>query len=321
MSIELVKEYEQGRYTIAPAGQGGVYAESLPEDCQRIQWIYQLSPTEVASLSNLVRRKPDIELSALAGATDDLSWLLEFPGHRKFDLSLEDDGDAQGLKHLPESAVEVSIRGRCTMVDVSSLSHVRGLRSLWVTNSQKSMEALAGFACLEKLMVREARKLDASVFRNIPNLWSLDIKLGSLVNVDAIGDCAKLKYLELWMPKGLSDIQFVSRLSSLQYLFLEALGQVQSLPDFSRLNQLRRAWFQGLHRVSDLSPLADCPSLEDLCISTLRSLTVESFRPLSRVRSLRRLFVDTGSRKRDAAIEEMLGLKSDQLDKCDFDYH
>ena len=50
----------------------------------------------------------------------------------------------------------------------------------------------------------------------------------------------RLKYLELWQIRGLSDISVVSSLSDLQYLFLQALRNVDGIPDLSRLTRLRK---------------------------------------------------------------------------------
>ena len=44
----------------------------------------------------------------------------------------------------------------------------------------------------------------------------------------------ELRYLELWMIRGLTDVTAVGRIPSLRALFLQALRQVEALPDFRR---------------------------------------------------------------------------------------
>jgi hypothetical protein len=43
-----------------------------------------------------------------------------------------------------------------------------------------------------------------------------------------------LQYLELWMVRGLTDLDAVASLGNLQYLFLQALKNVTALASFRR---------------------------------------------------------------------------------------
>ena len=71
----------------------------------------------------------------------------------------------------------------------------------------------------------------------------------------------ELRYLELWMIRGLTDVSPVGQIPSLRALFLQALRQVERLPDFHEATELRRIRLETMKGVRDLSPLTTAPAL------------------------------------------------------------
>ena len=294
--------------------------KTIPKDCDRIQWSVALTSKEAASLARLVSGRPEVNLSAMYSASLDLHWLRELSGHQSFDFFCWKGFNPEQLRLLPVSTMELGIRGFTEGVSLEHLSHLGNLDHGWFEGVQKGYELLTQFPGLQRLMVRETRKLDATHFSLVPKLWSLDIKLGSLKNPERIGDCIGLKHLEVWMSSGLRDVKFVSSLINLQFLFLEALAKVEPLPDMSKLKALRRAWFQGLHSVTDLKPILLAERLDELAVLECRSLTPESFQPLAQLSPRVKVMVGMGSKKRDAAVETILNRENSYIDKFKFDF-
>lgn len=55
-------------------------------------------------------------------------------------------------------------------------------------------------------------------------------------------------------------------MAHLEYLFLQALKQVETLPDFSRAVNLRRIYLQTMKGIRDLRPIATAPAIEELIL-------------------------------------------------------
>ncbi len=74
---------------------------------------------------------------------------------------------------------------------------------------------------------------------------------------------ARLQFLELWQIRSLEDLSFMSSMTGLQNLFLQALPQVQVLPDVSALRRLRRIYLEALPKLRDIHPLEQAPALQE----------------------------------------------------------
>jgi hypothetical protein len=131
-------------------------------------------------------------------------------------------------------------------------------------------------------------------------LVSLDIKLGGTKDLSLLPEVGRLRYLELWMIRGLENISSVGRVRTLQYLFLQALKRVESVPSLRDLRLLRRVHLETMKGLSDLQPIADAPGLEELLVIDMRHLQPEALRPFVGHRTLRAAAVGLGSLKKNA---------------------
>jgi hypothetical protein len=116
---------------------------------------------------------------------------------------------------------------------------------------------------------------------------------------------ANLMYLELWRINGLADLSFISDLPGLQFLFLQSLPQVKTLPSFERLTHLRRILVSGLKGLLDVSSLEHALALEEAILTDLRHLPPESFLPLLRNPRLKRLSSWLGNQGTQARLEAL----------------
>ncbi len=110
------------------------------------------------------------------------------------------------------------------------------------------------------------------------------------------------------MIRGLDDLSPIAELDSLQFLFLQDLARVTSLPRMSRMTSLRRIHIENLKRLTDLSPLRTAPSLEQLVLGNFPHLAAADFDFLADHPTLRFAHVWTGRARTNAAVAEMIRL-------------
>ena len=113
-------------------------------------------------------------------------------------------------------------------------------------------------------------------------LWWLDLKGGGLRSLSLLPRVGRLKYLELWLIKGLNDIGAIGELPDLQFHFLQALRQVTRLPSLRGCTSLRRVHLQTMRGLRDLSGLAEAPALEELRVVDGSPLQPADFECLER---------------------------------------
>jgi hypothetical protein len=75
-----------------------------------------------------------------------------------------------------------------------------------------------------------------------------------------------------------------------------------------RNERLEDVTLDTMKGLTDLSPIAAAPALRRLVVAEMRQLTIENFRCLIGHRRLQELWADTGRRKLNAQVREMLPL-------------
>ena len=128
---------------------------------------------------------------------------------------------------------------------------------------------------------------DLSLLLPLTGLRSLDIKLGGTRDLGLLPRVGELWYLELWMIRGLTDVSAVGDIRSLRALFLQALRQVEMLPDLSRATSLRRVRLEGMKGLRDVGPLATAPALEAIELIDMRHLQPNDLAPLAGLPNLK----------------------------------
>jgi hypothetical protein len=214
-----------------------------------------------------------------------------------------------GLQHvspdLESLTLGMTIKGRHSL---SFLERFPRLKKLYIERHSKDIEVVSSLSHLEDLTLRSITLPDLSLLLPLKRLLSLDIKLGGTTNLELLPKIGRLRYLELWQIRGLSDLGPVAKVRTLQFLFLQALRNVTELPSFARLKKLRRLNLETMKGLSDLSPAAKAPALEDLVVRDMRQLEPEDFRPFLKCRKLRKATFEIGSDRKTNGARELLGL-------------
>ena len=190
--------------------------------------------------------------------------------------------------------------------DLSPLARFHLLEDLYLEGQQKNIEVLGKLTHLKDVTLRSISTPDLQYLTPLEEIWSLDIKLGGIKNLDAISGMENIKYLELWQIRGLHDLSVISNLPGLQYLFLESLPQIKSLPSLHALGKLRRIFLDNLKGLENLDSLEHAPALEDFIQWGAGNIEVEGYLPLLRNPILKRLKVIFDSQKKNKSFSALL---------------
>ena len=203
-----------------------------------VQFDRRLTDDDFRMLGEWFRAYPEMDLRAYGSydhSITDLEFLRFFPTLRKFaaDAMWDSLTSLDGLRHLPPDLEELGIGATKVKLDLAVLSRFPELRWLFLEGQTKHLEVVSGLTQLYDLTLRSITMPDLSLLLPLKGLRSLDLKLGGTRDLRLLPRVGELWYLELWMIRGLTDVTPIGGISSLRVLFLQALRQVEALPDLS----------------------------------------------------------------------------------------
>ena len=277
--------------------------------CRTVQFSQILTERDHAKLSKFVRKYPHLQLRIYGHFNKNLDFLQHYQNIRHLAVEVFELKDFDGLNHISadlESLVLGQTKGKSH--SLSFLQRFPGLRKLYLERHTKDAEVIGSLSHLENLTLRSITLPNLSILRPLKHLHSLDIKLGGTTDLDLLPEIGRLRYLELWMIRGLADLRPIASVRTLQYLFLQALRNVKVLPSLARLHSLRRLHLETMKGLTDLRPAAKAPALEELVVMDMRHLEPEAFQPFIRSRTLRKAKVDLGSDRKNKAVADFLRL-------------
>ena len=211
------------------------------------------------------------------------------------------------LRGIPDRILELSLGPtRSKKPQLNDLYRFRSLKTLYLEAQQQGIEVLSDLLALEDLTLRSITTKGLHFIADLPLLWSLDIKLGGICDLSAIGGKESIKYMELWQVRGLDDLSAVSSMRGLQYLFLQSLKNVKAIPDLARLRNLRRLYLENMKGLKDVSALRSAPALEEFIHISARNMSVEHYKLLLEIPTLKHALVLFGSERKNQSFEDMM---------------
>lgn len=270
-----------------------------------VQFETKLTQCDHMKLAERLRHFPEIYLRAyelFGSAENDLDFLQHYKGLKRLSVDLYNLQSVEGIQHIADS-LEYFVFGKTKKkMSVEFLARCGRLKGLFLEEHVIGIDAVSKLKNLEELILRSITLPDLEIIATLPKLWSLDIKLGGTKNFAALSRLKSLKYLELWMVKGIFDLSVISEVTTLQEIFLESLRNITTVPPLHKLRKLRRVTFKNMQGIRDLSPLLGAKSLEDVIVSCASHLTPEAFLPLQKHSSLQAIGFGLGSNKRNQAV-------------------
>jgi Leucine-rich repeat (LRR) protein len=145
-------------------------------------------------------------------------------------------------------------------------------------------------------------------FSNVHFLW-----LSSRVNQSLFEAACAMPSLEgLYIDwSGVKDIGSLLNLNNLKYLHIGSSTQVQDIECLRGMDRLVVLEIENFKKISQLEAIGDLTQLEGLAIegSIWATQTVESLKPLARLRNLKYLFL-SNLRSEDSSLEPLCDLDS-----------
>jgi hypothetical protein len=288
-----------------------------------VQFQSMMTDPDFRRLAEWLRAYPHLRLRAYGsydGSIASLEFLQHFPFVHRFaaDALYHSLQSLDGLRHLPDDLDELTIGWTKNKLDLSVLRRFTDLKTLYLEGQTKGIEVLSELRRLEDLTLRSITLPDLTLLLPLDNLLALDLKLGGTRDLGLLPRVGKLRYLELWMVKGLTDISAIGHLPNLRYLFLQALRRVEALPDLRQALDLRRVHLETMKGIRDLGPLATAPALEELLLVDMGHLQPEDLRVLAGLPKLKAVTAGLGSLKKNHAAEALLGLPDTKQLKGDW---
>lgn len=276
-----------------------------------VQFGYEpLEDDEYPRLAAWLEDYPEMTLRVYSSpAIRDLEFLRFFPSLQSFAADgLWNLESLDGLRHLPETLQELGLGATKRQLDLRILEGFPSLKWLYLEKQHKGIEVVSQLTSLDGLTLRSITLPDLSLLLPLESLRSLDIKLGGTNDLSLLPRVGRLRYLELWRIRGLSDVSAAGALPHLRHLFLQALAQVSALPDFAEARALRRIHLETMKGIRDLRPIATAPALEELVLGEMPQLQPEDLTPLVGHPTLRAVTAHLGGAKKNSAAQAVLGL-------------
>ena len=208
------------------------------------------------------------------------------------------------LREIPAGLRELALATtKSKKPRLDELGRFHSLQRLYLEGQQRGIDVLSSLKTLERLTLRSISTNDLGYLERLDRMWSLEVKLGGIQDLSALERKKCLKYLELWQIRGLRDLSFISSLSGLQYVFLQALRNVIAIPDLSRLLELRRLSLENMKALADVSALWSSPSLTEFIHVSANNMRPEQYEGIGKISTLERVLVGFGSKKKNRQFE------------------
>ena len=281
----------------------------LEPDCWLVHFAQALADDDYRKLSKLLEGRSTVKLRAY-GDIRNLEFLKYFPQIKRFQVDEAPElEDLVGLRFLSPDLETLGIGARMSRpLSLRPLERFAALRTLYLEGPVKDIDVIAGLVRLEDLTLRSIAIPSLELLTPMHDLLSLDIKLGGTKNLSHLPSIGKLRYLELWLVRGLAELSPISSVATLQSLKLQALRNVDRLPRMDALAKLRRVYLETMKGIHDPCPLAEAPALEELFFIDMSHMKPDDFKCLVGHPSLKYAAIGLGSRKKNEAVRRILPL-------------
>jgi hypothetical protein len=279
----------------------------LEPDVRQI-WIGKsLDRRDYEQIGALCEDRDDIHLF-IQNQDEDLGVLDAFPGLRSFEVASLRLRSLDGLEGVASTLESLTISDTLKTVRLDPLARLGQLRHLHLDGHRSGIEFISTLTDLERLTLRSVTLPDLSILRPLEKLWWLDLKLGGTKDLGLLPEIGRLRHLEIWQVRGLTDLQSIGSLPALERLHLQSMGRVTRLPSMEHAVSLRRIVLDAMSGITDVAPLAEAPVLEELFLVAMRNLEPEAVAPFVGHPTLKAAVLGLGSRKKNEAAAALLPL-------------
>jgi hypothetical protein len=140
---------------------------------------------------------------------------------RTFGSSSCNCGASTALEALPDTLSSLALGDTLSRaVSLRALEHFAGLEELSLDGHRKDIDVIGRLTNLRRLTLRGITLPDLGALRPLRNLKELELKLGGTRNLALLPEIGRLRQLDIYRVRELSDLGFLPRLTELQRLDL-----------------------------------------------------------------------------------------------------
>ncbi len=121
----------------------------------------------------------------------------------------------------------------------------------------------------------------------LPKLWAVDWRGGSASDLAILDGCTRLRGLVVNQVRGLRDLSLLGSLTSLEFLSIYGLKQVESAPSLQALTRLQRLEVGMMRGLERIGPLLEAPAIEELYLHKWVNVTTDDVERLKHHPTLR----------------------------------
>jgi hypothetical protein len=180
-------------------------------------------------------------------------------------------------------------------LNLSVLRRFSRLRRLYLERHHKELHVVGELSRLEELVLRSITVPTLCFLGSLQNLRLLDIKLGGTTNLEVLPKLSNVSHLEIWQVRKLADLDYVAQMPNLEILYLQDLPNVTRLPSFASMRRLKEVHLHHLIGLTDITSIAEAPTLEWFSLTHAGDCCAKIFRPLLEHPTLKRVSVGMGS--------------------------
>ncbi len=283
----------------------------LDEKCRVVQFGglgAELTDSDHQKLSEFLKQYPNMSFRVYVHTLKDLTFLKYYSFSKNVQIDVYNLESLNGFEYLSSDMEFFGFGLTKRKFSLNFLERFTNLKQLYLQGHTKDIDVVSKLINIERLTLREITLNDLSILLPLKKLWWLAIKLGGTKKLSDISELTNLKYLELWMIRGLEDISFISKLKNLQFLFLQDLKNVKKLPDLSNCYSLRKIYIESLKSLSGVQSIAEVSSLEELLVVSGNNFKPSDFECLVNHKNLKTAFVGLGSKKKNDEVKKLLNL-------------
>jgi hypothetical protein len=284
----------------------------LEPTCRRVILKDKLADKDLKSLAALLKKHPEVALSVRSRDDEppfkNLDFLAHFPTLRHLEIAIPELEDISGLERLPSDLVSLTLGGTKKKFSLASLTRFAALEALSLSGPVEDIEVIGKLTKLGRLGLGSIPLPNLKALLPLRQLEILYLSGSEACDLRELPEIGRLHTFE---PSGLdqlSDLGPVVAIPTLECLHALNLPRVTKLPSFAKAQALVWVFFQGLHGLQDLAPLAEAPRLRTLQVYDMAQLSAEAFRPFAGHPSLKDAEILIGTEEKVAAVKSMLGV-------------
>jgi len=180
-------------------------------------------------------------------------------------------------------------------VSLKPLADLTKLNSLSLVRTKKDIDSIASLTNLKDLSLTGYQVKQIEHVASMSNLIKLYLGFGTFEDLNAVKELSKLQSLEILWVKKLHDLSALEKLTSLKYLHLNTLKQVTYIPDISKLSQLKSLVMVTMNGLSSLSGIYGS-SISELAVISSKIDPLLFSELNNRLPMLHRLVIELGAK-------------------------